>query len=297
MIQATDLRKRYGTVQALDGVSFSVAPGEVYGLLGPNGAGKTTCLSLLVGALGADSGEVRIGSDGDPRVPEVRRRIGYAPQALAIYDDLTGAENVSFFGRLYGLSGTTLKGRTDAVLELVGLADRRGDRVSAYSGGMKRRLNLACALVHDPPVLLLDEPTVGVDPQSRNLIFDRIESLKQAGRTVIYTTHYMEEAQRLCDRIAIVDHGRTLAEGDLESLLATHGGRSVVRAVYESAPPDGSTLPGPLEEGELRFESDKPLADVARLVDSGHRFRTLRIDRPDLETVFLNLTGRSLRDA
>jgi len=296
VIQATDLRKRYGPVQALDGVSFSVAPGEVYGLLGPNGAGKTTCLSLMVGALGVDSGSVHIGDRGDPRIPAVRRGIGYAPQALALYDDLTGQENANFFGRLYGLAGSTLRERTGAVLELVGLTDRRADRVSAYSGGMKRRLNLACALVHDPPVLLLDEPTVGVDPQSRNLIFDRIESLKRDGRTVIYTTHYMEEAQRLCDRIAIVDHGRMLAEGDLESLLAAHGGRSVVRAVYETAPPADLNLPGLVENGELRFESDQPLADVARLVDSGHRFRTLRIDRPDLETVFLNLTGRTLRD-
>lgn len=296
MIQATELRKSYGTVQALDGVSLTVAPGEVYGLLGPNGAGKTTCMGLLVGALSADSGSVNIGAGGDPRTPDVRRRIGYAPQALALYDDLTGLENVNFFGRLYGLAGAELRKRAAYVLDLAGLTDRATDRVSAYSGGMKRRLNLACALVHDPPVLLLDEPTVGVDPQSRNLIFERIESLKSDGRTVIYTTHYMEEAQRLCDRIAIVDHGRTLAEGDLETLLVQHGGHSVVRAVYESAPPAGSPAPGSVMDGELRFESDQPLADVARLVESGHRFRTLRIDQPDLETVFLNLTGRSLRD-
>jgi ABC-2 type transport system ATP-binding protein len=249
-----------------------------------------------VGAISADSGTLNIGG-GDPRVASVRQRIGYAPQALALYDDLTGIENLRFFGRLYGLSGPTLRDRTAAVLDLTGLTDRASHRVSTYSGGMKRRLNLACALVHDPPVLLLDEPTVGVDPQSRNLIFDRIEALKQDGRTVIYTTHYMEEAQRLCDRIAIIDQGRTLAEGDLETLLHAHGGHSVVQAVYESAPPEGKPLPGLVSKGELRFESDQPFADVARLVETGHRFRTLRIHRPDLETVFLNLTGRSLRDA
>ena len=296
MIQATELRKHFGPIQAVDGVSFSAAGGEVLGLLGPNGAGKTTCLSMLVGALVPDSGSVQVGEGGSPSSPAVRRQIGYTPQALAIYDDLTGEENVAFFGRLYGWSGASLRARVHSVLELVGLADRRRDRVHAYSGGMKRRLNLACGLVHDPPVLLLDEPTVGVDPQSRNLIFERIEELKRAGRTVIYTTHYMEEAQRLCDRIAILDHGRVLAEGHLESLLSAHGGRSVVRAVYETAPPEGASLPGVVEDGELRFESDQPLADVARLVESGHRFRTLHIDRPDLETVFLNLTGRRLRD-
>jgi ABC-2 type transport system ATP-binding protein len=181
-------------------------------------------------------------------------------------------------------------------LELVGLSDRRKDRVKNYSGGMKRRLNLACALVHDPPILLLDEPTVGVDPQSRNLIFDRIEELRRDGRTVIYTTHYMEEAQRLCDRIAIMDHGKILAEGDLESLLSEFGGRSSVRATFETHPAPGAPLPGPVEDGVLCFESDQPLAAVAALMDGGHRFRALHIDRPDLETVFLNLTGRRLRD-
>lgn len=296
MIRVSQLHKHFGSVRAVDGVSFDITQGEVYGLLGPNGAGKTTCLGMLVGALAPDSGTLSMGNGGHPMRSGVRREIGYCPQALAIYEDLTGEENVRFFGRLYGLSGQALKERTRAVLELVGLTDRRRDRVTAYSGGMKRRLNLACALVHDPPMLLLDEPTVGVDPQSRNLIFEKIEEFKRSGRTIMYTTHYMEEAQRLCDRIAIMDHGKFLAEGDLESLLQAHGGRSVVRARFETAPPSHVSLPGPVADGELRFESDRPLADVARLVESGQRFRTLHIDRPDLETVFLNLTGRSLRD-
>jgi ABC-2 type transport system ATP-binding protein len=296
VIQVTELRKQFGTLKAVDGVSFQIARGEVYGLLGPNGAGKTTCLGMLVGAVTADSGDVTLGNGGHPSQASVRRQIGYTPQALAIYDELSGEENVQFFGRLYGLSGAMLRAQTRSVLDLVGLLDRRDDRVRTYSGGMKRRLNLACALVHDPPILFLDEPTVGVDPQSRNLIFEKIEQLKNEGRTVIYTTHYMEEAQRLCDRIAILDNGKILAEGDLDSLLHAHGGQSVVRAIYETAPPEGAHLPGPVKDGELLFDSDRPLVDVARLVDSGHRFRSLHIDRPDLETVFLNLTGRSLRD-
>ena len=296
MINVSGLRKQYGELVAVDGISFDVPRGEVFGLLGPNGAGKTTTLHMLVGAIGPNGGEVSIGDGGKPTDAEVRRQIGHAPQALAIYDELTGDENATFFGKLYGLTGKDLKGRVDSVLELVGLADRRKDAVKAYSGGMKRRLNLACALVHDPPILLLDEPTVGVDPQSRNLIFDRIEELTRQGRTVIYTTHYMEEAQRLCDNIAIMDHGKILDMGKLDELLDRHGGTSVVRAAFETAPPAGETLPGTVTDGELRFESDKPLEEVAALAKRGLHFRSLRVDRPDLETVFLNLTGRSLRD-
>jgi ABC-2 type transport system ATP-binding protein len=296
MITVSNLRKQFGDLVAVDDVSFDIAPGEVFGLLGPNGAGKTTSIHMLVGALKPNDGEVSIGEGGQPTDSDVRRQIGHAPQALAIYDELTGDENVVFFGKLYGLSGTGLRQRVNAVLELVGLADRRRDFVKAYSGGMKRRLNLACALVHDPPILLLDEPTVGVDPQSRNLIFDRIEELTRQGRTVIYTTHYMEEAQRLCDNIAIMDHGKILDMGNLDGLLDRHGGTSVVRAVFEAAPPEGVQLPGSVTDGELRFESDQPLEEVAALSKRGIHFRSMRIDRPDLETVFLNLTGRSLRD-
>jgi ABC-2 type transport system ATP-binding protein len=296
VIRAQALQKRFGDLEAVAGISFEIVQGEIFGLLGPNGAGKTTTINMLIGALQPDGGSVRIDGGGDPTDPAVRRKIGNAPQALALYDELTGEENLQFFGRLYGLSGGALKQRIEQMLELVGLADRRHDRVGKYSGGMKRRLNLACALVHDPALLLLDEPTVGVDPQSRNLIFDRIESLKREGRTVVYTTHYMEEAERLCDRIAIIDHGRILALDHLEGLLREHGGHSVVTAVLDGALPDSAQLPGTLNEGELRFESDQPLKEVARLSSRGLNFRTLHIDRPDLEGVFLNLTGRSLRD-
>jgi ABC-2 type transport system ATP-binding protein len=296
MIRVDHLRKRFGAVTAVDDISFAIAPGEVFGLLGPNGAGKTTTINMMVGVLSPDAGSVKIDGASDPTRPAVRRRIGNAPQSLAIYDQLTAEENLHFFGRVYGLSGDRLKERVRWTLKLVGLSDRAKDRAATYSGGMKRRLNLACALVHDPPLLLLDEPTVGVDPQSRNLIFDKIEQLKGEGRTVVYTTHYMEEAERLCDRIAIIDAGRILALDTLDNLLRQHGGRSVVTITLGSEPPAGVALPTAPTDGTLRFESERPLEEVARLSGAGLAFQSLHVDRPDLETVFLNLTGKSLRD-
>src|SRR5574341_311307 len=186
--------KRYGSTVAVDDLSLEVRPGEIFGLLGPNGAGKSTTVHLAVGLLEPDAGSVRLGDHGRPGMPAVRRQLGLAPQALAIYDQLTGRENLEFFGRIYDLAGAALARRVEWALEFVRLTDRAKDRVSEYSGGMKRRLNIAAALVHDPRMLLLDEPTVGVDPPSRNAIFDSIEALRAEGRTVIYTTHYMEEA-------------------------------------------------------------------------------------------------------
>jgi ABC-2 type transport system ATP-binding protein len=296
MIKAANLHKYFADIRAVDDVSFVIGEGEIYGLLGPNGAGKTTTINMLAGALHPDSGSVSIGNGSDPTQAEVRRQLGSAPQALAIYDDLTAAENVTFFGKLYGLGGRRLKERVASCLELVGLTERRKSRVSTFSGGMKRRLNLACALVHEPPVLLLDEPTVGVDPQSRNLIFDRIETLRKEGLTLLYTTHYMEEAQRLCDRVAIMDHGKILAEGTVDELIAAHGGKGVVYIDLEEMPASDVRLPAEPQDLHLRFESSQPMEDVAALNSKGVKFRTLRVERADLESVFLNLTGRSLRD-
>lgn len=296
MIKAVNLHKHFAKIHAVDGVSFEIGRGEIYGLLGPNGAGKTTTINMLAGALKPDSGEVSVGNGSDPTRPEVRRQLGSAPQALAVYDDLTAEENLKFFGKLYGLGGGRLKKQTASCLDLVGLTERRNSRVSTFSGGMKRRLNLACALVHEPPVLLLDEPTVGVDPQSRNLIFDRIETLRQQGLTVLYTTHYMEEAQRLCDRVAIMDHGRILAEDTVERLISAHGGKGVAYVEFEEPPEPHIQLPGRPENLHLRFESDHPMEDIAALTAQGVRFRSLRVERADLESVFLNLTGRRLRD-
>jgi len=296
MITARNLTKRYGQLVAVDDISFEIQPGEAFGLLGPNGAGKSTTINMLSGALSADSGVVEIDNAADPTQPRVRRKLGLAPQALALYGELTGEENVSFFGSLYSLTGTKLKERVAWSLEFVGLTDRRSDRARTYSGGMQRRLNLACAVVHDPPVLLLDEPTVGVDPQSRSLIFEKIEEFKALGRTILYTTHYMEEAERLCDRVAIIDRGKILALDTVDNLIATHGGEAILEGELIAVPEDTTTLPGTVDGTHLRVDTDQPLEMVSQLAAEGHRFRSLRIDRPDLEKVFLNLTGRRLRD-
>ncbi|MBN2314655.1 MAG: ABC transporter ATP-binding protein, partial [Sedimentisphaerales bacterium] len=228
---------------------------------------------------------------------------GVVPQALAIYEEISAQENLRFFGRLYGLHGRKLKDRIKNGLEIAGLSQRSRERVSKYSGGMKRRLNIVCSLMHDPPILLLDEPTVGVDPQSRNLIFDTIEDMKKEGRTILYTTHYMEEAQRLCDRVAILDHGKILDMDSIEDLIHKHGGPSHIEAEFEESPSDPDTIRTFIDnkdihlEGRLlRFETRQPLESLAKLNRSGMRFRSLKVQTANLEDVFLNLTGRRLRD-
>ena len=222
MLRLDNVRKSYGSLLAVDGLSFTVRRGEVLGLLGPNGAGKSTTVNLAVGLLTPDAGSVAVEGRGSPAQPRVRRALGVAPQALALYELMSGEENLLFFGEVYGLGGAQLADRVRWSLDFVGLSERRRDRVSTYSGGMKRRLNLASALVHDPELILLDEPTVGVDPQSRNQIFENILALKRLGRTLIYTTHYMEEAERLCDRVAIIDKGKLLSIGTVQQLLDAH---------------------------------------------------------------------------
>lgn len=297
ILEVNHLRKSFGKLVAVDNISFSIAKGEAFGLLGPNGAGKTTTISMMVGLLRPDSGQVLL-DDGLPAwAPGARRRIGIAPQMLSLYGDLTAEENMSFLGRLYDLAGRQLKEQVTWALEFAGLTDRRRHRVKTFSGGMKRRLNFAAALIHRPDIVLLDEPTVGVDPQSRNHLFEAVERLKQEGLTILYTTHYMEEAQRLADRVAIVDGGKILALDTVDALIDQHGGRSVVLADLRQPPENNASLPGELDELRLRFESVTPFDDVSRLVNEGHVFDSLQIKRPDLETVFLTLTGRSLRDS
>ena len=280
MIELEALRKRYGATLALDGLDLSVARGEVFGLLGPNGAGKSTTMGILTGTVLADAGAVSV-AGGSPVEPAVRRRIGLAPQALALYPLLTGRENVAFFARMYGLEGRALEARCDAVLRFVQLEDRQHDRVRGYSGGMQRRLNLAAALVHEPELVLLDEPTAGVDPQSRHAIHELVKALRAEGRTVVYTTHYMEEAAALCDRIAIVDHGRVLALGTLDELVRVHGGDATL-VVRRGA-------------SELREAAREALARLNQIAAEGV-IDEFRLERPTLEQVFLNLTGRTLRD-
>jgi ABC-2 type transport system ATP-binding protein len=303
MIKADNLKKRFGSTVALDDVSFQVEKGETFGLLGPNGAGKTTTIQLLCGLLRPDSGMVTLDGKTDPTLVEVRLSLGMVPQTLAIYEELSAEENLRFFGRMYGLSGRHLKERVRDCLEIAGLSQRRKERVSKYSGGMKRRLNMVCSLLHEPPLLLLDEPTVGVDPQSRNSIFDNIETMKKQGRTIIYTTHYMEEAERICDRVAILDYGKILDMDTVHNLIAKHGGPSRVEAEFEkdlSGLDKVKQLIGnkniQLEGTKIKFETNKPMESLAMLNRSGVSFKSLKVEMANLEDVFLNLTGRRLRD-
>ena len=235
MLTTRNLRKSFGPLVAVDDVSFSLEAGQLVGLLGPNGAGKTTTVSMIAGLLTPDRGEVLVGGhrlsgDTDP----AKNRIGLVPQDLALYDELSARANLRFFGALYNLSGRVLDDRIAQAVALVGLADRVGDAVKTFSGGMKRRLNLAASLLHDPDILLLDEPTVGVDPQSRNAIFDNLETLKSRGKALLYTTHYMEEAERLADRIVVIDHGRVIADDTLAGLQTRVAAVGVGRATLES---------------------------------------------------------------
>ena len=230
------LRKTYGSVVAVDDVSFAIGTGRLVALLGPNGAGKTTTVSMVAGLITPDRGDILLGGhrvrgDTDP----AKRRIGLVPQDLALYDELSARDNLRFFGALYDLSGRSLHDAIAAALEFVGLADRADDDVKTFSGGMKRRLNLAAGILHDPDILLLDEPTVGVDPQSRNAVFDNLEELKRRGKALLYTTHYMEEAERLADRIVVIDHGRVIADDTLDGLqshVATAGARVSLETVF-----------------------------------------------------------------
>jgi len=281
-VELLDLARSYGELEAVRGLRLAIRPGETFGLLGPNGAGKTTTLAMLSTLLAPSSGDARIfGHSLRGEVGAVRRRVGLVPQDISLYPDLTGEENLLFFGRLHGVRGRELRSRTADLLELVGLCPRRNDPVRTYSGGMKRRLNLAAGLVHAPRLLLLDEPTVGVDPQSRERIFGAIREIAAGGTTVLYTTHYMEEAQRLCDRVAILDRGRVLALDTVDGLLAVHGGKSVV--TLERA------------DGAEKILTSTPATDLPELLSRGDVLG-LRVERPGLEAVFLDLTGRSLRD-
>ncbi len=283
MIRAEGLTYSFGSRRAVDDLSLSVQRGCCFGLLGPNGAGKTTTIRMLTGTLVPDSGRVLMDGALDPSQKESKRLIGFAPQALALYDELSARENLAFLGRFYGFSGGALRKRCDEVLELVGLRERAKDLAGSFSGGMKRRLNLACALVHAPKILFLDEPTVGVDPQSRNRIFDNVKDLKAQGMTILYTTHYMEEAERLCDRVAIMDQGRILAEGSVAELKNSYGGTPILRIQVQD------------QEEEL-FPIEDPMAEIPRLLAKHPDLVSFEFDRPNLEQVFLRLTGRKLRD-
>jgi ABC-2 type transport system ATP-binding protein len=303
MIKAQNLKKKFGNLIAVNDVSFEVGKGQTFGLLGPNGAGKTTTIKLLCGLVKLDDGVVSLNGKTDPTLTEVRRSLGVVPQALAVYEELSAEENLRFFGRIYGLSGRKLNERIKECLEIAGLLKRRKEKVSKYSGGMKRRLNMVCSFLHEPSMLLLDEPTVGVDPQSRNLIFDTIEAIKEEGRTIIYTTHYMEEAQRLCDNVAILDHGKILDIDNVDNLIAKHGGASHIEAELEEKLSDIGKIKAfvddkdiQFDENVIRFKTSRPMESLAKLNRSGLRFHSIKVQTANLEDVFLNLTGRRLRD-
>jgi ABC-2 type transport system ATP-binding protein len=305
LVSADAVVKRFGSLVALDGISLEIAPGEFFGLLGPNGAGKSTLMSLIAGLRSPDAGQLTVAGPGVAAgSAEARRALGLVPQHLALYADLSAEANLRIFGGLYGLRGKALAERVDRALDAVQLADRRRDLVTTYSGGMKRRLNIAAALLHEPRLLLCDEPTVGVDPQSRNAIFDFLQGLNRAGMTIIYSTHYMEEATRLCSRIGIIDHGKILALGTIDELLGRLPFEEEIR--FPSAP-ETAVLTGPLQgygelatvDGVHRFRPRPgyPLSSFYSLTEAhGLAPRLFSSQRPTLEALFLQLTGRVLRE-
>jgi ABC-2 type transport system ATP-binding protein len=303
------LVRRFGDLTAVDGVSFHIGRAETYGLLGPNGAGKTTTISMVAGLIAADAGTVTVaGERMGPNEVSPKRHIGLVPQEIAVYPELTARENLTFFGRLQGLVGSVLNTRVAEVIELIGLTERAKDLTKEFSGGMKRRLNIGIGLLHQPTLLILDEPTVGVDPQSRNQILESVEQLSVEGMAVLYTTHYMEEAERLCDRIGIIDSGRLQAEGTRDELIRLTAGADHIRlegsgntsgaADALRAIPAVQRVDGDRHTLQLTV-TDAPTA-VAQIVTSatgaGMSLADVQITRPDLESVFLHLTGKALRD-
>ena len=310
VLEAQDLAKSFGDLVAVDGVGFSIAPGETYGLLGPNGAGKTTTISIIAGLLEADAGTVSVGGEKvSPSAISPKRKMGLVPQDLAIYPDMTARENLHFFGRLYGMASDEVKQRGAEVLEMIGLSDRADDLTKEYSGGMKRRLNIGIGLLHKPELLILDEPTVGVDPQSRNSILESVEALSEQGMAVLYTTHYMEEAERLCDRVGIIDQGKIRAEGTRRELVNLVGQKDRVTILasggqLQEAARRLSGLEGVEEAGAddqgitlLATEAGRLLpAILGQLAETGISVSGVSVEEPDLEAVFLHLTGKALRD-
>jgi ABC-2 type transport system ATP-binding protein len=309
LLSCEDLYRRYKDIVAVDGVGFHIDPGETYGLLGPNGAGKTTTISMACGLLERDGGSVTVaGLPMDIGATEAKALIGYVPQDLAIYPDLTARENLRFFGRLQRLRGATLDRRVDAILDMTGLTERAGDRTDSYSGGMKRRLNIGIGLLHEPRLLVLDEPTVGVDPQSRHAILEAVDELRQGGMSILYTTHYMEEAERLCDRIGIIDRGRILAEGTRGELVARVGQLDRVALTASGQLAAAAQAIATIERVQSTSTADGGIeitangagtllpSIISAAAEAGAAVHSVEVTEPDLEAVFLHLTGRALRD-
>jgi ABC-2 type transport system ATP-binding protein len=311
ILEVQNLVKKFGDLTAVDGVSFDIQTGEVFSLLGPNGAGKTTTISMLSCLLEPTSGDATIDGHSVTREPmEVKRIIGVVPQEIALYEELSARENLTFWGQMYGLGGTNLKTRVTEVLEQIGLTDRAKDKIKTYSGGMKRRVNIGVGLLHRPQLLFMDEPTVGIDPQSRRSILDSVKDLNKAGMTVLYTTHYMEEAEELSHRVGIVDHGKMIAIGTQKELtqvvgehetLRLHTGENIdVQPLIDALQELPQVIHVSASDGMVVLivpEADDALPPVLGKADRlGYKIRSVDIQEPNLEAVFLKLTGRALRD-
>jgi ABC-2 type transport system ATP-binding protein len=311
IVEVNHLTKNYNGFQAVKGIEFSIQQGEIFSLLGPNGAGKTTTISMLSGLLAPSSGDATVGGHSVVREPlEVKKVIGVVPQEIALYDSLSARENLSFWGRMYGMHGSQLKQRVEEVLQQIGLVEKADKRVQTYSGGMKRRVNIGVGLLHKPKIIFMDEPTVGIDPQSRRNILEAVKVLNQQGMTVLYTTHYMEEAQELSDRVGIIDHGELIALGTQDELTRLVGENDVLR-LHLSEDQDASRLVQGLADLPQVIkasvvdqqvvlvvpEAEQSLAPViTRMNELGFHIRSVDIQEPNLEAVFLHLTGRALRD-
>ena len=308
LVEVRNLLKRYKDVLAVDNVSLSIEDGEIFGLLGPNGAGKTTTINAMIGLTRADSGEIIIFSKNfKDHELEIKRNLGVVPQDIAIFEDLTAYENLCYFGKLYGLKGSLLKERVEEALDFTGLLDKKKQYPKKFSNGMKRRLNIACALVHRPKLIIMDEPTVGIDPQSRNHIIQSIKKLTKMGSTIIYISHYMEEIEEICTRIVIMDHGRVIAKGTKEELkaLMTSDERVVLElssanyTLVDNIKKLSGVKDAYVNGNELTVISQKNSKNLNGIIDhvsESSEIISLNVEQPSLETVFLTLTGRSLRD-
>ncbi|MBN1893292.1 ABC transporter ATP-binding protein [bacterium] len=308
MLTVSHVSKRFKDIAAVQDVSFEIRKGEIFGLLGPNGAGKTTTLNMICSLIKPDSGRIELdGMEVTDKNPGLRKKLGVVPQDVALYEEFSAVDNLKFWGGLYGLKGTPLKSRIAEVLSLVGLEERSRDRMKTYSGGMKRRLNLACGMIHNPGLLLLDEPTVGIDPQGRHAMLDMIRRAAKSGTTILYTTHYLDEAESLCDRLCIMDHGRVLATGNQDEIKRIVGENRIfkVTGVFEAR--NAEEMPGRIPELTLlslrpnevlyslpvRQQTGKL---IETLIASGFQIENLSIKEPSLDSVFLKLTGKELRD-
>ncbi len=311
IIKCQNVYKKYKDIQALDGLNLSIKKGDIHGLLGPNGAGKSTLINIFASLINHDKGDISIMEQSIPNYfHKIKGKLGFVPQDLAIYEDLTAYENISFFASLYGLRGKERKDKVKKALEFVGLADRQKSQVKTFSGGMKRRLNIACGICHEPEIIFFDEPTVGIDPQSRNHILESIVKLNKQGNTIIYTTHYMEEAQSICDKISIIDHGKILAEGTVSQLvkLVTKYELLYVKIKGESFNKHESNLFLEIngvqsinieEDGiAITHNGNSGLLEniILQIKNCNRQVASIESRMPNLEDVFLTLTGRTLRD-